>query len=283
MTFAELLVKYQAVIQAQKAPMTQRDQASTLQYWHRVLGHKLLAEITPRDLAEQRDVLLKTKKASTVIHQLRVLSAVFTAAVKDFAVLDTNPMFKVKMPPQPQGRVRYLSHDERERLLRACQTSRNEHLYRLVLCAISTGMRCGELLNIRYCDCDLERGVIHLERTKTKRRRDVPLTGKALEMLRAMRQGNSPEEYVFPATNRKAPFRSYKKAWEFARKRAGIENYHFHDNRHSTGSYLAQQGVSLYTIGTILGHVSPVSTAIYAHLSTDTLRDALETMTKAKF
>jgi len=114
MTFAELLVKYQAVIQPQKAPMTQRDQASTLQYWHRVLGHKLLSEITPRDLAEQRDVLLQTKKASTVVHQLRVLSAVFTAAVKDFAVLDTNPMFKVKMPPQPQGRVRYLSHDERE-------------------------------------------------------------------------------------------------------------------------------------------------------------------------
>jgi hypothetical protein len=55
-----------------------------------VLGHKLLAEITPRDLAEQRDVLLKTKKASTVVHQLRVLSAVFTAAVKDFGVLDTS-------------------------------------------------------------------------------------------------------------------------------------------------------------------------------------------------
>src|SRR5262245_24276987 len=64
MTFAELLVKYQAVIQAQKAPMTQRDQASTLKYWYRVLGYKPLSEITPRDLAEQRDVLLKTKKAS---------------------------------------------------------------------------------------------------------------------------------------------------------------------------------------------------------------------------
>lgn len=93
MTFAELLVKYQAVVQTQKAPMTQRDQASTLRYWYRVLGHKLLLEITPRDLTEQRNVLLKTKKASTVVHQLRVLSVVFTAAVKDFAVLDTNLTF----------------------------------------------------------------------------------------------------------------------------------------------------------------------------------------------
>jgi integrase len=176
-------------------------------------------------------------------------------------------MFKVRMPAQPQGRIRYLADGERECLLLACQSRKNEHLYGLVLCAISTGMRCGELLNVRYSDCDLERGVLHLERTKTKRLRDVPLTGKALEMLRSMSQEHSPEEYVFPAVNRKAPFRSYRKAWEFARKRAKIENYHFHDNRHSTGSYLAQQGVSLYTIGTILGHVNPVSTAIYAHLS----------------
>ena len=96
MTFAEFLVKYQAAIQPRKTPMTQRDQASTLKYWHRVLGRKLLSEITPRDLAEQWDVLPKTKKASTVLHQLRVLSAVFTAAVKEFGVFDANPMFKVR-------------------------------------------------------------------------------------------------------------------------------------------------------------------------------------------
>src|SRR5438132_13221022 len=154
-----------------------------------MLGHKLIGDITPQDLRQCRDALLKTHTASSVILILRTLSAVPTAAVKEFELIDTNPMLKIKMPAQPQGRVRYLSHDERSRLLGACQQSQNKHLYALVLCAISTGMRCGELLNIRYCDCDLERGVIHLERTKTKRRRDVPVTGKALEMLRAMSQG----------------------------------------------------------------------------------------------
>jgi integrase len=198
-------------------------------------------------------------------------------------VIDSNPMFKVRMPSQPQGRVRYLSDYERSRLLEACQLSQNEHLYGLVLCAISTGMRCGELLNIRYCDCDLERGVIHLERTKTKRRRDVPVIGKALEILRAMSQGHSPHEYVFPATNRQAPFRSYRKAWGFALKRAQISGFTWHCLRHTTASYLAQAGVPLYTIGKILGHVSPTTTAIYAHLATDTLRDALEVMTRRIF
>jgi integrase len=174
---------------------------------------------------------------------------------------------------------------ERERLLDACQASSNGHLYPLVLCALSTGMREGELLRLRWCDVNLDAGVLHIEKSKTKRRRDVPITGKALEVLRhiSLLQPVAATDYVFPATNRKAPFRSYRKAWEFARKRAQIEDYRFYDNRHTTASYLAQQGVSLYTIGNILGHVSPTTTAIYAHLATDTLRDALEVMTRRIF
>jgi len=75
---------------------------------------------------------------------------VLTAAVKEFGVLDANPMMKVKMPAQEQGKVRWLTDDERERLLLACQHSQNTLLYPLVLCAVSTGMRCRELLNIHY-------------------------------------------------------------------------------------------------------------------------------------
>jgi integrase len=141
MTLAEALVKYRAVIQPHKAPSTQRDQASALKYWQRVLGHKVISEITPKDLAEQRDILLSWMKPGSVLHKLRVLSAVLTAAVKEFELIDTNPMLKVKTPPQPQRRVWYLSDDERSRLLEACQLSQNEHLYGLVLCAISTGGR----------------------------------------------------------------------------------------------------------------------------------------------
>jgi integrase len=285
LTLAELLVKYMAECLPRKAPSTQHDDQWYLNYWKKTLGHKLIADITPRDLCQCRDALLKTHKASSVIRILRVLSAVLTAAVKEFEVLDTNPMSKVKMPPQPEGRVRYLRGAERERLLDACQASSNGHLYPLVLCALSTGVREGELLRLRWCDVNLDAGVLHIEKSKTKRRRDVPITGKALEVLRhiSLLQPVAATDYVFPATNRKAPFRSYRKAWEFARKRAQIEDYRFYDNRHTTASYLAQQGVSLYTIGNILGHVSPTTTAIYAHLATDTLRDALEVMTRHIF
>jgi integrase len=285
MTFAELLVKYQAVIQPQKAPMTQRDQASTLKYWRKVFGHTLIAEITPRDLAEQRDVLLARMKPGTVLHKLRVLSSVFTAAVKDFGVLDSNPMLKVRMPAQPQGRVRWLTDEERGKLLTSCQESHNDRLYLLCLCALASGMRPTELLNIRWKDIDLVTGVAQLERTKTKRRRSIPMTGLALEMLRALRENHPNDEYIFPATNRSAPSRSYRKAWEHALKRAGLSGRDivFYSLRHTTASYLVQAGVPLYTVSGVLGHTSPTTTAIYAHLTTDTLRNALETMTKAKF
>jgi integrase len=92
----------------------------------------------------------------TALHKLRVLSSVFTAAVKDFGVLDSNPMFKVRLPAQPQGRVRWLTDDERDRLLSACQQSQNILLYPLTLCAIYSGMRQKELLNLRWRDIDLE-------------------------------------------------------------------------------------------------------------------------------
>src|SRR5262249_3456577 len=115
---------------------------------------------------------------------------------------------------------------------------------------------------------------------KTKRRRDVPLVGLALETLKEMSaQPHSPDNYIFPATNRNAPFRSYRKAWEFAVKRAGLSHdVVYHSLRHTTASYLVQAGTPLYTVGAILGHVSPTTTAIYSHLATDNLKGALEVL-----
>src|SRR5712691_5393742 len=89
--------------------------------------------------------------------------------------------------------------------------------------------------------------------------------------------------YLFLSSKGGSQWRGYRRAWNEALKRAKIQNYRFHDNRHSAGSYLVQCGIPLYTVSGILGHRSPVQTAIYAHLATDTLRDALELMTKRIF
>jgi integrase len=145
-------------------------------------------------------------------------------------------------------------------------------------------MRQGELLSIQYRDIDLGRGTIYLERTKNKRRRAVPLVGKALDVLRAMAVGQAPDAYIFPATNRSNPFGSYRSAWLFAVNKSGLTAYTFHSNRHAAASAMVQLGIPLYTVGTILGHTNPgTMTARYAHLATENLREALEIMTNHLF
>jgi integrase len=132
---------------------------------------------------------------------------------------------------------------------------------------------------------DLERRVIHLERTKNKRRRAVPLVGIALDTIRAMSEGKSSAAYVFPAVNRHYTFNSYRKAWKYAVRNAGLtETFRFHDIRHAVASALVYLEINLYIVGTILGHTNPgTMTARYAHLATENLREALETMTNHLF
>jgi len=281
-TLSDVLVKYLRDVMPTKTVETQRGQRHVVHYWNRHLGHMLLQDIQPRHIIPIRDALARTSAPATVVKYLNVLSHAYTVAVKELQWIDQNPCQRVSRPRLPQGRVRYLSTDERERLLAACRESLNPRLLPLFVLALSTGMRRGELLRIQQQDIDLDRGLIHLEITKNKHRRTIPLVGLALTLLRDMpRHPMSP--YLFPSSKGGSQWRGYRTAWNEALKRAKVTNYRFHDNRHSAGSYLVQCGIPLYTVSSILGHRSPVQTARYAHHSTDTLRDALEVMTSKIF
>ena len=99
--------------------------------------------------------------------------------------MQINPMGNVAKRTEPRGRVRHLSDDEREALLKECQASKSETLYPIVIVALSTGMRKGEILGLSWDVVDLERGVITLLDNKNGERRGVPITGRALEILKA--------------------------------------------------------------------------------------------------
>src|SRR5207245_2808925 len=114
MTLAEFLVQYRAEILPRKAPSTQREDGYLLRYWEEHLGHRLVAEMTPDDITRHRDALAKTHKPATVLKYLGILSHVFLVALKEYQLLDVNPMIRVVMPPQPRGRLRDLSDDERK-------------------------------------------------------------------------------------------------------------------------------------------------------------------------
>jgi integrase len=262
-------------------------QTLQLTWWRNQLGMYVLADLTPALIAEYRDKLAygnDTPRAnSTVNRYLAALSHAFTVAVKEWNWLDDSPMRKVRKPKEPRGRVRFLSDDERTRLLKACQESRNPYLYTVVVIGLSTGAQKMEILGLRWSDVDLHRACLILHDTKNWDRRVLPLTGYALELIQkhAMTR-RTDTTLVFPDSTGRKPL-SIRDAWENAVKRAAIENFHFHDLRHSAASYMLMNGASLAEIGEILGHRTPQMTKRYAHLSESYSRSVVARMNQAIF
>jgi integrase len=117
------------------------------------------------------------------VRYLAVLSQAFTMAVREWLWCDDNPVRKITKPKEPRGRVRYLSDEERQHLLNACQESRNPYLYTVVPLALATGARRGELLSLRWQAVDLKRCVMTFHETKNGETRSVPVSGYALAVL----------------------------------------------------------------------------------------------------
>jgi integrase len=216
---------------------------------------------------EERKVV---RSPSTVVRYLAVLSHAFTMAVKEWCWMDDNPMRRVTKPKEPRGRVRFLSDEERLLLLAACKEAQCPYLYSVVVLALSTGMRYGEVLNLRWCDVDLVKARIILQDTKNGERRNVPLTGHAygqIDMLSKLRRMDT--DLLFPNTlfGEKARPYEIRKSWNAAIKKAQLADFRFHDLRHSTASYLAMNGATLSEIAEVLGHKTLQMVKRYAHLS----------------
>lgn len=230
--------------------------------------------LTPALVAEKRDKLLRgmtykntIRSPATVVRYLAALSHAITIATKEWGWLDDSPMRKVSKPSEPRGRVRFLDDSEREALLKACRESSNPYLYIVVILALSTGMRQGEIMNLRWKDIDLNTGRITLHETKNGERRVAPLRGLALNLLKKFHAESSPENsgLLFPNTHNK-PI-DLRFPWNQALKKAGIKNFRFHDTRHCAASYLAMSGATLSEIAEVLGHKTLQMVKRYTHLS----------------
>ena len=273
-TLSDLINRYIKDVLPTK-PKQARSQKQQLEWWCDKLGVYVLAEITPALIVECRDELLagktirnKQRTPATVVRYMAALSHAFTIAVNEWQWLDDTPMRKVKNPTESRGRVRWLDDDERERLLIACKESRNKQLYLCVVLALSTGMRQSELMSLKWRDVDLKIGVAILHETKNGESRRIPLSGLGLELLRdyaTVRRIDTP--LLFPsAIKPQQPF-ELKSSWNYALKKAEIDNFHWHDLRHCTASYLAMNGASLAEIAEVLGHKTLSMVKRYAHLS----------------
>jgi integrase len=266
-TLTEMIDRYLRDVLPTKSASAQVNQRKHLTWWREHIGGMSLADVTPAVIVEYREALAKDHAPATVVRYLAALSHAFTLAVKEWGWLDDSPMRRVTKPKEPRGRVRFLSDEERERLLDACRTSDNPYIYPVVVLALSTGARKMEILTLHWRDVDFQRQVITLHTTKNGERRVLPLTGHAWELIQQrakIRRIDSP--FVFPSRNGQKAF-DIRRAWESARQQANIPDFRFHDVRHSAASYLAMDGASLAEIAEILGHKTLAMVKRYAHLS----------------
>lgn len=274
-----------------------------LNWWKEHLGPYYLTDVTPNRISELRDKLsaspagaaggkfkkddkgkVKTKSPSTVVRYLASLSVMLTVAVEEWGWIDQNPALKVRRPREGIGRVRFLSDSERHALLTVCKESSNPYLYIVVVLALSTGARYSEIMNLRWRDVDLERGVARLEKTKNRERRALPLAHEALQQVKALAEISTckPANFLFARADGKAPM-EIRKHWLNAVEDAGIEDFRFHDLRHSAASYLAMNGATLAEIAEVLGHKTLQMVKRYAHLSEQHTAGVVERMNRAIF
>ena len=188
----------------------------------------------------------------------------------------------------------YLTTDELGRLRTATALSENRYLAAVLEVAIATGMRYSEIMNLRWRDVLLdERGqcsLAVLEETKNGERRGVPLTGNGQSALDALRQAHMKTNdgkvnnglLLFPSSTKKDKPVELRKSWETALKRAKIENFRFHDLRHTTASYLAMEGATGPEIAEVLGHKDLQMVKRYAHLSKAHITGVLSRMNESR-
>ena len=287
-TVGEMIDRYLREVVPRRNQEFQGARTYQLNFWKEEIGSYTLAEATPAVIAEARDKLASTpargdreRSPASVNRHLAALSSVFTLAMKEWMWIDDTPMRKVSKLKEGRGRVRFLSDDERNALQQACRESSEPLLYPLVVTAISTGARQGELLSIRWSNVDFHMGLIRLEDTKNNERRAIPLTGHALELLKDMASVRRIDtDLVFPF---KGGRHGLRLPWAKALKAAEIEDFRFHDLRHSAASYLAMNGATLAEIAEVLGHKTLQMVKRYSHLTEQHTSRVVERMNKKIF
>ncbi|MGD9639444.1 MAG: tyrosine-type recombinase/integrase [Alphaproteobacteria bacterium] len=286
-TFSELVERYiQDVLS--KNHKKAYNNIPKLKWWQEELGIYCLSDITTSLIYDARQKLLNnpTKKGSlrsnaTVNRYCAALSKLLNVAVNEWQWLENNPMQKIKKLKEPRGRVRFLSQDEKNALLKACKESASHHLYSIVYLALSTGARHGEIVNLKWKQVDFSRKVITLYETKNGEIRVLPIVGNTYDlMLELYNSKNAKSDLIFPSYNNINKPTNIRTAWEIALEKAGIEDFRFHDLRHSTASYLAMNGATLAEIAEVLGHKTLAMVKRYSHLSEAHTAGVLERMNK---
>lgn len=258
-----------------------------LDWWRGEYGSRKLGQVTCSVIIEARDTLLteahptrkERRKPATVNRYLAALSHVLSTAV-DWEWLPATP--RIKRLSEPKGRDRFLDRDELERLLGATKAFRDpvhgqRMLHALVLTAVSTGARSGELLGLTWKNVNLAEGWAVARNTKNGEHRRLHLSGTALGVIKELGQVRDlQDERVFRGYR-------YRDQFQSALNKAGISDFRFHDLRHTAASHLAMNGATLAEIAEVLGHKTLAMVKRYAHLQSSHVSSVVERMNQKLF
>lgn len=228
------------------------------------LAKHALSGLTPGAVARFRDMRLKTAKPVTVSRDLWLLRSAFEVARNEWDVpLRTNPVSSVRVKMNARPRDRRLQKGEFSNLMRHTKACRNRHLRPIIIVALETAMRQGELLRIERQHVDFDKRTLLIPLTKNGDPRTIALTKRATRVLR-FEFGRTNDARAFPITSE-----SVKNAWQRLIRRADIEDLRFHDLRHEAISRLFERGLSLPEVALISGHKDPRMLFRYTHLKAE--------------
>lgn len=282
-TLQEVADAYMANYRGRSKPV------GTLAMWTRELGHIRVSELTADQIcdvlqryaaepvtkyirttgASEPTLRMHGRRAPATINRVRaVLAGVLTYARKKRLVPRgwTNPMSEVFPEEFNNERTRFLSPEERNRLFAAARVSTYPRLLLLILMAVTTGARKGELLALRYADLNLDAGTAHVRTSKNGEQRVLPLVPTVIAEIKRFGKAQ-PEALLFGSIKRPGNPMEVKRAFDNAVRAAQVEDFRFHDLRHSCASYLAQNGATLLEIADVLGHKTLDMVRRYSHLT----------------
>ena len=261
---SDILVRYRDEVSNQKKGAT-----TEIYRINKVLKHPIASErlkhLKPSIFAEYRDERLSQVSSSSVRRELVILRHCLSLAINEWGIgLRENPILKLNIPRESQPRERRVSSEELKCLLSNCK---HKALHLSIELALETGMRRSELLNSKWQDVDLDKGLLHISLTKNGSSRSIPLTPRAIELL-SYDRGSSCSVIPISAN-------ALRLAWARLCRRCRVIDLRFQDLRHEAVSRFFEMGLSIAEVQLISGHQDVRMLMRYTHLKPEAVRDKL--------
>jgi integrase len=278
--FEHLMHRYLTEHSPRKSPLSRLRDQSLANHLRDFFGETALLEISKRLVGEYKAKRRRDEAApATINKELGLLKHAFNLAVKEWEWLDANHLASVSLEPVNNARDRWLTWEEERALLEASP----DWLKEIVVFALNTGMRLGEIVNLKWHNVDLTRSTMTLVRSKNQLRGTLPINSRVFEIL-MMKGGQAGCDYVFCSKVGTRLFaRNLRRTFVIAREKAGLTDVRFHDLRHTFATRLVQNGVDLYRVQRLLGHKTHVMTQRYAHHYPESLRSAVKVLETAGY